>query len=289
MSELQLYPFDFHGSTVHTLTLDDRPAWIAREIGEALGYARDGKRLVNKIKGEWSEDFLPHHDFELVVGEQLALVKAQVPSVSPSAKGLIVLFESGLHLVLVKSHMPLGRQLRRFLVDDVLPQVARTGAYAPGPKRLSPLEIAVLHEVRLAARVELDDRKFRASQLRDTATALLERGRLDVDAWCHAVTLACEIALDEPFPTLKDASRGDWVEAQALADTHGWGLPRVLGAATSLDLLHRPELAQPLPVNGANGWTVTFRLSPTAALQIEAWIDEQPELVRLEPTGDRAA
>ena len=53
MSELQLYPFEFRGNTVHTLTLDGRPAWIAREIGEALGYAREGKRLVNKIKGEW--------------------------------------------------------------------------------------------------------------------------------------------------------------------------------------------------------------------------------------------
>ena len=42
-----------------------------------------------------------------------------------------MLFESGLHLVLAKTDQPIGRRLRRFLVDEVLPQIARTGAFQP--------------------------------------------------------------------------------------------------------------------------------------------------------------
>jgi hypothetical protein len=42
-----------------------------------------------------------------------------------------VLFESGLHLALAKTNLPIGKRLRRFLVDEVLPQLVRTGRYAP--------------------------------------------------------------------------------------------------------------------------------------------------------------
>ena len=37
----------------------------------------------------------------------------------------------GLHLVLAKTNLPIGKRLRRFLVDEVLPQLVRTGRYAP--------------------------------------------------------------------------------------------------------------------------------------------------------------
>src|SRR5262245_19531426 len=104
MSELKLYTAQFEGSDVHTLTVDGRPAWIAREIGAILGYANAGKRLASQITDEWASDFLVGHDYTLLVGEDLVAIKDQCKTAYCGSKGLLVLFESGLHLSLLKTH-----------------------------------------------------------------------------------------------------------------------------------------------------------------------------------------
>lgn len=69
-------------------------------------------------------------------GDELALFR-QVTSESPvqvsshARASLLVLFESGLHLVLTKTRRPVGVRLRRFLADEVLPQIVRDGKYDP--------------------------------------------------------------------------------------------------------------------------------------------------------------
>ena len=69
---------NFEGTTLTTLTWRGRPVWIAREIGVALGYANEGRRLVSKIGGEWSEEFISGHDFAVLTGEDIATDHAHV-------------------------------------------------------------------------------------------------------------------------------------------------------------------------------------------------------------------
>lgn len=123
----------FAGRPLNVLSIDGRPAWIARELGAALGYSQVGKRLVSRIRGEWSEEFIPGHDYAFLSGANLAAVKDVVAAdvISPATPSLLVLFEPGLHLALVKTSKPAGRMLRRFIVDEVLPALARTGSYSP--------------------------------------------------------------------------------------------------------------------------------------------------------------
>jgi hypothetical protein len=45
---------NFEGRALTTLTYKGRPAWIAREVGAVMGYSHGGKRLANKITGDWS-------------------------------------------------------------------------------------------------------------------------------------------------------------------------------------------------------------------------------------------
>jgi prophage antirepressor-like protein len=128
----------FEGEPLTTLTWDGKPAWVAREIGRRLGYAGNGKRLVTRIGREWAAEFIEGKDYVLLSGDELAAFKAAVglgtPEVPSRAGGLLLLLEPGLHLVLTKTNKPIGVRLRRFLVDEVLPQLVRTGAYAPsGP------------------------------------------------------------------------------------------------------------------------------------------------------------
>ena len=126
---------EFEGRALATYVWNGRPCWIARHIGARVGYAQEGKRLPSLILKNWSEEFIPGHDYALLQGEDLAAFQTAAAALgaAPSRVGqgsLLVLFESGLHLVLAKTEQPVGRRLRRFLVDEVLPQIARTGAYA---------------------------------------------------------------------------------------------------------------------------------------------------------------
>lgn len=138
MLPLSTHLHEFEGQPLVTLTWDGRPCWVARHIGARLGYSHDGKRLPNKILGEWSDEFVAGHDYALLQGEDLAAFRTAVSasglgSAQVGRGSLLVLFESGLHLVLAKTNLPLGKRLRRFLVDEVLPQIARTGRYTPEP------------------------------------------------------------------------------------------------------------------------------------------------------------
>ena len=275
MSNLKLHPFEFEGKPIHTLTVGGRPAWIARELGAVLGYTNGGKRLASKLTRDWSEDFVAGKDFAMLVGDELAAVKAQGRLVSPSARGLLVLFESGLHMALVKTHMPLGRRLRRFLVDEVLPQLARTGACDPDGRCVDPSpDLGFLARV---LRVDLADRRFRSRTLRHTADALVDLGRIDEGAWRTCLVSACEIALGQPLPVLYGAIDHDWLDGAALARRLGVPLPRVFAAAHALNLFERASYVRPVPVFEGSDWTLIFRFSPEAVALLEAWFAEQDD------------
>jgi prophage antirepressor-like protein len=129
---------DFEGDVLVTYTWQGRPCWRARQIGERLGYSHEGKRLPNRILGEWGDEFVPGHDYALLTGDDLSAFNAQILASGLGhgrigSNKLCLLFEPGVLLVLAKTHLPVGRRLRRFLVDEVLPQIARTGVYQAPP------------------------------------------------------------------------------------------------------------------------------------------------------------
>lgn len=136
---------EFDGRPVTTFLYRGRPAWVAREVGAALEYADDGKALVAMLTREWADEMKEGSDFVRVDGAELSDLKAllgvgvdgtptpesesgPISYFSPSA---LVLFEPGLHLALLKTNKPAGKRLRRLLVDEVLPQLARDGRFDP--------------------------------------------------------------------------------------------------------------------------------------------------------------
>lgn len=130
-----LQHFTFEGAPLALVTFKDRPAFIAREVGAVLGYSGDGKGLVDKITTDWNDELEDGRDFARLVGAELTAFKATMeqggdspPSRAPS---IIILFESGLHGVLLLSRQPKARAMRRWLREEVMPQLARSGTYSP--------------------------------------------------------------------------------------------------------------------------------------------------------------
>lgn len=277
MSRPHLPIVHFEGQPLHTLSIRGRPAWSAREIGTLLGYSHEGKHFAGKIASEWANEFVPERDFTLLAGEELADAKRQCLEVSASTRGLLVLFESGLHLALVKTQMPVGVRLRRFLVDEVLPKLVRNESI-DGEDDESLLE----HIVSIRGlKADTEDRKFRYRALLQAAGELLQLGRIDEDTWSQCIVRACEIALGQPLALLRGTPGRDWVTIAALAEQLGVDGERIVSAARAMGLLERSRYARPLASREDDGWRLTFRLSPEAVERIVAWLAEptEPELV----------
>lgn len=143
MLPLSTHLHEFEGQPLVTLSWEGRPCWVARHIGARLGYSHEGKRLPNKIIGEWADEFVSGHDYAFLTGDDLEAFKgiaaggpAEIPA--STRRGLLVLFESGLHLVLAKTNLPIGKRLRRFLVDEVLPQLVHAPKVTTKRDRPSP-------------------------------------------------------------------------------------------------------------------------------------------------------
>jgi hypothetical protein len=250
---------DFDGHLIHTIQVGGRRDWVAPEIADALGY---GPRLASLIADEWSEDFVAGQDFSLVVGDALAAVLSRWDVLPASPHGLLVLFESGLHLALAKTGSSLARRLRRLLIDEVLS--------GDEPRADGGADARTL-------RVDFEDRRLRSRALRDTADDLLGLGRLDDGSWAACRIRACEIALGERIPELYGAVERDWVDLGVLCQALDLPATGVIDIAHQLGLLGQPTHARPRPSRAAGVWTLTWRFSPQAVAILEAWVAEQGE------------
>lgn len=114
----------------HALAFRGRETFVARELGRALDYTKEGGGLVELITGEWSGEFVLGHDYFVVDGAELDELKRLTGSypVSPigdRARSVMLLSEHGFFLACTKTSKPLGVALRRWLVDEVLPKLRR--------------------------------------------------------------------------------------------------------------------------------------------------------------------
>lgn len=187
----QLITSTFEGAALSTFKVDGRPVWIAREVGAALGYAQRGKRFATRITGEWASELIEGHDFAVLTGSDLPEESEGTDPVPLSGnRGLVVLFESGMHLALVKSTKPAGVRLRRFLADEVMPALARTGAHGQGGA---------------SGRLSGKDLRAALDQMNATAEALLAQGLISKTEYGHRLIAATEFAAGTAMPDYHNA------------------------------------------------------------------------------------
>ena len=200
MSPLSHLTLQFEGQPLTTVALNGVAGWPAHEIGARLGYGKNGRRLVTAITGDWADEFIENHDYVKITGRELVMLKALLgespDAVSPFASQVVMLLEPGLDLVLVKTHKEIGRRLRRFLVDEILPRLRRGEAIGGKPAEKAPmLDLRQLRETRLWRQADLADRRFRSGAVATMGRWLHSIGRIDVDALVRFEVLATQIAL----------------------------------------------------------------------------------------------
>ena len=298
MNSLTTFSHDFEGEPIVTLSYDGRPAWVARHIGARLGYSHGGKRMPGKILKDWNEDFIEGQDYVLLAGAELAALREagedQAGGVSHKARReVLLLFESGLWMALVKTRKAIGRRLRRFLVEAVLPQIARTGRYLPEDAsrqtslplvpveatralvKAPPSEVQLVRlerERRLAARQELDCRKFESGMLRQTVRSLHEAEQIDQVTRLAYEVVAAEIALGRELPELRPVVHEIWQSPTQIAQTAGVSVQAIGRLISKLGLRGTEGLSRQVinKAKGSDRTVFTFVYNDRAVEQILA-------------------
>lgn len=112
--ENKLQLFDFENQQVRTLTVDEEPYFVGKDVATILGY-KNGSRDINT-----------HVDEEDKLRYQI--------STAGQMRDQILINESGLYSLILSSKLPNAKKFKRWVTSEVLPAIRKHGAYMTDEK-----------------------------------------------------------------------------------------------------------------------------------------------------------
>lgn len=132
--------FVFHGQEVRTVTINNEPWFVGKDVADILGYSKSRNAIALHVD---SEDAL----------------KQGIPT-SGGIQEMILINESGLYSLILSSKLPQAKEFKRWVTSEVLPQIRQQGAYVPenlsdeafialftGQKKLKEQQLALAQDV----------------------------------------------------------------------------------------------------------------------------------------------
>lgn len=115
MNDLQL--FKFENKAVRTLLIGNEPWFVGKDVADILGYSNTKDAIATHVDEE---------DRTVIQRSENATLK--IPN-----RGLTVINESGLYSLILSSKLPSAKKFKHWITSEVLPQIRKTGKYAPKP------------------------------------------------------------------------------------------------------------------------------------------------------------
>ena len=112
MNELTIFKNEDFGE-VRTILINDEPYFVGKDVALILGYTNPQKALRDHVDEE-----------DRTVNESF--------TVNGTAATLIN--ESGLYSLILSSKLPSAKKFKRWVTNEVLPEIRKTGAYSRIPK-----------------------------------------------------------------------------------------------------------------------------------------------------------
>ncbi|MBV1943694.1 ORF6C domain-containing protein [Streptococcus parasuis] len=132
--------FVFHGQEVRTVTINNEPWFVGKDVADILGYSKSRNAIALHVD---SEDAL----------------KQGIPT-SGGIQEMVIINESGLYSLILSSKLPQAKEFKRWVTSEVLPQIRQQGAYVPenlsdeafialftGQKKLKEQQLALAQDV----------------------------------------------------------------------------------------------------------------------------------------------
>lgn len=111
MNDLQL--FKFENKNVRTLRINGEPWFVGSDVTKILGY-QNGSRDINRHVDDEDRQNYQNGTFD-------------------SPRGMTIINESGLYSLILSSKLPSAKEFKHWITSEVLPQIRKTGKYAPKP------------------------------------------------------------------------------------------------------------------------------------------------------------
>lgn len=112
MNDLQL--FKFENKNVRTLLIGNEPWFVGKDVAEILGYSKSRNALARHVDDEDKKG-------------------APIQGDLGGTQEMTVINESGLYSLILSSKLPSAKEFKHWITSEVLPQIRKTGKYAPKP------------------------------------------------------------------------------------------------------------------------------------------------------------
>lgn len=118
MKDIMIFNNEEFGQ-VRTLTIENKPYFVGKDVAEILGYSRPTKAIQDHCKGVLKWD----------IGVVTGLKTDGTPAYQNVKMSIIP--EGDLYRLIIKSKLPKAEQFESWVMDEVLPQIRQTGGYIP--------------------------------------------------------------------------------------------------------------------------------------------------------------
>ncbi|HHX6216283.1 TPA: phage antirepressor KilAC domain-containing protein, partial [Streptococcus pyogenes] len=103
--------FNFKGQEVRTVTIDDEPYFVGKDVAEILGYAKARNAIASHVDDEDKKD-------------------APIQGTLGGTQTMTIINESGLYSLILSSKLPQAKEFKRWVTSEVLPTIRKHGMYA---------------------------------------------------------------------------------------------------------------------------------------------------------------
>ena len=171
MNDLKV--FAYGEQQVRTVLIDEEPWWVLADVCKVLKL-KETHRVASRLD----------EDEKMTLSRTLATGQAGQRG---GAQRMIVVNESGLYSVILRSDKPEAKEFKRWVTHEVLPSIRKTGSYASPawtPPNTVPVSVPVMPELPVDARLKRAELLIRAAEHpalpREEQLRLLNRAAIDL-------------------------------------------------------------------------------------------------------------
>lgn len=150
MNDIQVFNNPEFGE-VRTVTIDNEPWFVGKDVAEALGYTNTKDALSTHVDAE----------------DRKILQRSENATFEIPNRGMTVINESGVYALVFSSKLPDAKKFKHWVTSEVLPSIRKHGAYMSQ----KTLQNALLNPdflIQLATELKTEKEKTRTLQIRNS-------------------------------------------------------------------------------------------------------------------------
>lgn len=109
--ENKLQLFNFNGQQVRTVTINDEPYFVGKDVATILGYKKPENAIANHVDDE---------------DKTTTLIQGTGSNYKSKS---VIINESGLYSLIISSKLPTAKEFKHWVTSEVLPSIRKHGAY----------------------------------------------------------------------------------------------------------------------------------------------------------------